>query len=214
MPTPKGLGALRPVYREPLTVFLSYTSGDERYVAHFAQALNRLDDAEPYIPTHGPGFSERIRKEIDKCRCVVAIMVASPNDGWQDQELGYAIARKKHIILIKEESVPLRGFMQGSGYIILKPDDLDFNTYELFSRIGDIFRGLRVKLQCGSCKHRFQIIVPNQKSLSNAIKNGLIFSADCPKCYDKVGVEPKTLKCVEIRPHLNVRPTEFGFGYY
>lgn len=197
-----------------MTVFLSYASGDERYVEHFARALSRLDGAEPFIPTHDSAFSERIRKEIDRCGCVVAIMTAGSNDGWQDQEIGYAVARKKHIIPIKEESVGLRGFLQGSGHIVLRPDDLDFNTYELFLRIGDVFRGLQVKVRCGSCNHRFHILVPNQKSINNAIKNNLVFSADCPKCYGKVGIEPKTLTCVEMRPNLKYKPTEFGFGYY
>jgi hypothetical protein len=199
---------------EPLTVFVSYASGDERYVQHFAQALNRIDGAEPFVPRHDPESIKRIRKELDGCRCVVAIIGTSSNDGWQDQEIGYAIARKKDIVLIKEKSVALRGFLQGSGYIVLRPDDLEFNTYELFARIGDIFRGLRVKVRCGSCNHHFQILVPNQKSINNAIAHNLMFSADCPKCYGKVGVEPKTLTCVEMRPEVKYRPTEFGFGYY
>jgi hypothetical protein len=197
-----------------LTVFVSYASGDEHYVNYFAQALSRIGGAEPFVPTHDSGSSERIRKEIDRCGCVVAILRAGSNDGWQDQEIGYAIARKKHIILIKDESVALRGFLQGSDYIVLRPDDLEFNTYELFSRIGNVFRGLRVKVRCGLCRHHFQILVPNQKSIDNAIANSLVFSADCPKCYGKVGVEPKTLTCTDMRPDLKYRPTEFGFGYY
>jgi len=217
LPRPKALLALLALGGgggKPLTVFVSYASGDEGYVRYFAQALNRIDGAEPFIPRHDPESGKRNRKEIDRCRCVVAIIRTIPNDGWQDQEIGYAIARKKDIILIKEESAALRGFLQGSGYITLRPDDLEFNTYELFSRIGDVFRGLRVKVRCGTCSHNFQILVPNQKSINNAIANNLMFSADCPKCYGKVGVEPKTLTCVETRPELKYRTTELGFGYY
>ncbi|HXG07414.1 MAG TPA: hypothetical protein VNI77_08835 [Nitrososphaera sp.] len=89
-------------------------------------------------------YSARIRKEIDKCGCVVAIIIGTgSNDGWQDQEIGFAIGRKKHIIMIKEESAALRGFLQRSDYIVLKPDDMESNIYELFSKIGALFRGLR-----------------------------------------------------------------------
>ena len=227
--TPKTLGASITVYlKRTMTVFLSYTPGDERYAAHFAAVLDRVVGAEPFIPklpsTVGEDTVEKIKKGIDKCGCMIPIITANTiqNDTLQDQEIGYATAKKKQIIPIKEKSVILQGFLAGSGYIVLRPDDLDLNTYELLVRIRNVFHGLEVRVRCKSCNHHFQIFLPNQKYIDNAIKNNLMFSPDCPKCYKKVPVEPKTLTSASMQLHGShtnpnafnrYKTTEFGFGY-
>ena len=206
-----------------MPVFLSYSIGEGRYAAHFASILNRLVGAEAYIPKRtaaGENMAEKIKNRIDKCKCMVAIITANTqNDVWQNQEIGYATAKKKPIIPIKEEGVTNKGFLEGRGYIILKPNDLDLNTYELLARIREILHGLEVRIKCSSCNHEFHIFLPNPQSINNAIKNNLVFSPACPGCYRKVLVEPKTL--TTIRSHNNAelvannkyRQTEFGFGY-
>lgn len=70
-----------------------------------------------------------------------------------------------------------------------------------------------MKLRCGMCGHHFEIVVSSQKSIDNAIANKLVSSVDCSKCYAKVGVEPTTLTCIEMRPGLkNTNLPSLGLG--
>jgi hypothetical protein len=165
-----------------MTVFINYGSGQEHYVTHFQQLLDRIIGAKPTVAERrgaaGTRIDEKLKKMLNESKCMVSILTqTSISDGvWQNQEIGYFTAKNKPIIPIKDDGFQIKGFLDGIDYITLKPYDLDYNSYELIARIRDILNLNIFNMECQSCRKEFTGNIPSHRDIVRAIERNTYFN--------------------------------------
>lgn len=194
-----------------MATFINYSTGQENYVTHFQQTLNRIVGANPYVSERigsaGTRIDEKLKRMLDVSRVMVSIQTYSTvSDGtWQNQEIGYFTAQGKPIIPMKEEGLQVKGFLEGTEYITLKPNDLDTNSYELIAIIRQRLRLGRFRVECSKCGAVFEANIPSHNDINIAIDRNAIFPYDCFKCGSQIEVTPKSLACTTV-PQYSYTP--------
>jgi uncharacterized protein with PIN domain len=192
------------IFMELMTTFINYSTGQDHYVSHFQQTLDRIVGANPYVAERigsaGTRIDEKLKQMLNESRVMVSIQTYSTmSDGtWQNQEIGYFTAQKKPIIPIREEGTQIKEFLQGVEYITLKPYDLDYNSYELIARIRATLKLTSYQVECQNCHSAFEANIPDHAEINLAIERNEAFVYECFRCHANIQVNPKSLASATV----------------
>jgi hypothetical protein len=182
-----------------MATFINYSWGQEHYVTHFQKTLERLVGANPYVAERigsaGTKVHTKLKSMLDSSQCMVSILTDDSfrDSTWQNQEIGYFEKLGRPIIPIKEEGLTIKGWLEGTEYITLKPYDLDYNSYELIARIREMLRLTRYHVECQNCHSTFDANMPDHNEINKAIERNEAFAYDCFRCHARIEVNPKSL---------------------
>jgi len=124
-------------------IFISYATGDEDHIKELHDGLSKLENIEIYIPewdrVADVNLESKVKEGINSCSVLIVLLTYnSTNTIWLNQEIGYATARNIPIILIKEQGIDVRGFLEGKDYFIFKRGDFSYNIQQVITRLQSI----------------------------------------------------------------------------
>jgi len=197
--------------RRQFGVFISHSNEDKEFADGLFDSLDNIVEITPYMaeyfPKAGIDLKEKIARNLDESQFAIALLTQSGvASQWVNQEIGYARARKLHIIPVIEEGVKVQGFLEGVEYIKLDRgnfrDTISQVIYVLRSFIprGHEPGGLHLRLSCERCvddlgyKFNFTIDMPIQPHINEVIKQQAVFATKCPKCKGEIIFDPFTFK--------------------
>ena len=189
-------------------IFISYATGDDDSVTQLHDSLSRLENIEPYvaewIQISGKNMDYKVKEGLDSSRAMIALLTFnSTNTMWLNQEIGYAFAKNIPIILIVEKGIDVKGFLEGSDYIIYQRGNFKYNIFQVISKLRLIFPQhllesplTKFHVTCPLCNKKFLEPMPSQELLDTKVKSGENMICNCQFCSTVINVDSMTLSTV------------------
>jgi len=132
-------------YLDP-TIFISrhFDALADKYYSEISSFLSLLgfsvNQGEEYTASLIP---EKVKHRMDQQDIIIVIVSGNRNHDWLISEIGYAIGKQKHIIILKEKSAIMNTTILGKDYEYIEFDD---NYIQLsYSKLLREFRSVRIK---------------------------------------------------------------------
>lgn len=197
-------------------VFMNYT-GTPPYLTPLFEVLRRLVQVEPYVAewanAAGMPLVDKIRAGLHNTKCMVSILTTQSEYGvWQQEEIGYAIAKDIPIIPLKEDSVTVKGFLEGRQWLQIQPYNLRYTSYQMIAALRNYLPYLKdFKMTCGLCGHKFNGPLPSHQEINDAIAANLYFIWNCPNCHKDLRIDPMDFSAISSSTSI---PTGRGSGTF
>lgn len=194
-------------------VFISHSGEDQKFVEVLFNSLKRIDKINPFVATYyresGQVLKGKIARELDCSTFVIALLTSAGTiSQWVNQEIGYAYAKGKTIIPVKDQSVELTGFLADREYTnfeINSEDTIANIIYDLEIHILNTYQEqLTFELTCPFCTKMVKYYKKKVKchlhidTISDAIKQGGSLVYRCDVCGSNLTCNPKTLEQIEL----------------
>lgn len=131
----------------PYKVFISHSAEDQRVVVTLANFLAKFNIdvavAEWYL-SPGSHIEKQISTQIEKSDCVVVLLTRNGlRSNWVQQEIGYAISKRKIVIPLVEKGADHNALasLQGKEYIEFDPS----NPEVALSKTSTFVKNLKLK---------------------------------------------------------------------
>lgn len=184
-------------------VFFSHAEEDWNFVERVSNILDRIGIScytyERY-PEYGEYIPEIIKQRIDNYMTVIVLLTQnSVQSQWVNQEIGMAFALDRNLIPIVENGIETKGFVELRQRINYDENSPDDAIYALIYRLRILHPKDNIELYCENEKcenhtRRFNVSLPTQEEINDAIGRNLLFVADCPSCGRQNNYYPETLE--------------------
>ena len=184
-------------------IFIAHSSEDDPLAYNVKNALSKIYEFRPYLAEDykipGENFKLRIQKAIQGSRCFIVLLTENGmKSQWVNQELGFAVAKKRKIIPITYSNCASKL----KGFITKDSDDLIFIDKREALLLNDILLEIRrtiikglnigvlnIILSCSNCTDNkglaFKQItyLPSHKEILQCFDEGkYILNGRCTNC--------------------------------